>query len=134
MFANSFLLTAYTAMSGYRIRPLSPETCLFELFSLSLHPEDEVSEAPMAPTPISYNDPSIPEIPAQDYSNLPIQQLGLHAKGFEYMRLSREMEGLISDYQRLIDGYLAGVDPARLAKAAGIVCSGYEREIRDIGF
>ena len=27
-------------------------------------------------------------IPAQDFSNLPRQQQGLHARGFEFMRLS----------------------------------------------
>ena len=36
-------------------------------------------------------------IPAQDFSNLPRQQKGLHAKGFEYMRLSNQIEGLISN-------------------------------------
>ena len=32
-------------------------------------------------------------IPAQDFSNLPKQQKGLHAKGFEYMRLSTRSRG-----------------------------------------
>ena len=47
-------------------------------------------------------------IPAQDFSNLPRQQKGLHAKGFEYMRLSDQIEGLISNFERVIDGFLAG--------------------------
>jgi hypothetical protein len=34
----------------------------------------------------------------------------------------------------LIDGYLEGVEPAKLAKATQIVCSGYDSPIHDIGF
>ena len=34
----------------------------------------------------------------------------------------------------LIDGYLAGLDPQKLAKAANVVNNGYESPIRDIGF
>ena len=37
------------------------------------------------------------------------QQKGLHAKGFEYMRLSDEIEGLISNFERVVDGFLAGL-------------------------
>ena len=50
------------------------------------------------------------------------------------MRLSHSHEGLISNYQRLIDGYLAGRDPDLLAKAAHVVNSGFEAPIADIGF
>jgi nitrite reductase/ring-hydroxylating ferredoxin subunit len=133
IFPHYFLLPFFSAMSSYRVRPLGPETCLFEIWALSLHPEDEQREAPKAPVPKAHDDPSFPEIPRQDYSNLPLQQLGLHAHGFDYMRLSERMEGMISNYQRLIDGYLTGVEPARLAKATQVVCSGYDSPIRDLG-
>jgi phenylpropionate dioxygenase-like ring-hydroxylating dioxygenase large terminal subunit len=103
MFPHYFLLPMFSAMSSYRIRPLGPETCLFEIWALSLHPEGEERDPPIAPAPMRHDDPVYPEIPAQDYSNLPLQQLGLHAKGFEYMRLSKDVEGMISNYQRLID-------------------------------
>ena len=53
-------------------------------------------------------------IPAQDFSNLPSQQKGLHAKGFEYMRLSDQIEGLISNFERVVDGFLAGLPYDRL--------------------
>jgi carnitine monooxygenase subunit len=134
MFPHYFLLPMFTGMSSYRIRPLTPETCLFELWSLSLHAEGEQRDAPEAPEPIPYDDPRIPEIPLQDYYNLPLQQLGLHARGFEYMRLAKSVEGMISNYQRLIDGYLAGIEPAKLAKASQIVNSGLDSPIKDIGF
>ncbi|MFY9764885.1 MAG: aromatic ring-hydroxylating dioxygenase subunit alpha, partial [Mycobacterium sp.] len=55
------------------------------------------------------DDPHWPPIPAQDFSNLPRQQMGLHSKGFEYMRLSDQIEGLISNFERVVDGFLAGL-------------------------
>jgi Rieske 2Fe-2S family protein len=55
------------------------------------------------------DDPHWPPIPAQDFSNLPRQQKGLHSKGFEYMRLSDQIEGLISNFERVVDGFLAGL-------------------------
>jgi phenylpropionate dioxygenase-like ring-hydroxylating dioxygenase large terminal subunit len=132
MFPHYFLLPYYAGMSGYRVRPLTPETCLFELWSLAFLPDD----APRitAPTVLPHDSPEIPEIPRQDYSNLPRQQLGLHATGFEYMRLSNQMEGMISNYQRLIDGYLAKLDPQKLAKAQHAVNDGFNRPINDLGF
>ena len=134
MFPHFFLLPSFAAMSSYRIRPLTPETCLFEIWSLVLRPEDQPYDTPKGPTMLPYDSPDFPEIPMQDYSNLPIQQLGLHAGKFTHMRLSRDQEGMISNYQRLVDGYLAGLDNQTLAKATTIVNSGYNAPILDIGF
>jgi phenylpropionate dioxygenase-like ring-hydroxylating dioxygenase large terminal subunit len=133
-FPHYFLLPMFGNAASYRIRPLGPEKCLFELWSLSLYPEGEKRERPVAPVPMRHDDPRWPPIPQQDFSNLPLQQLGLHAKGFDYMRLSRDREGLISNYQRLIDGYLSGVEKDKLTRAMRIVCSGIDAEIEDIGF
>jgi len=133
MFPHFFLLPHFSAMASYRIRPLTPETCLFEIWSLALRPEDEERPVPTPPTPRAHDDPGFPEIPRQDYSNLPLQQLGLHAGGFDYMRLSRDFEGLISNYQRLIDGYLTGTDPKKLVMAQNLVNRGYDAPIADIG-
>jgi hypothetical protein len=41
----------------------------------------------------------------------------LHAKGFEFMRLSTQIEGLISNFERLVDGFLAGLPYERLVPA-----------------
>ena len=90
--------------------------------------------APKQPTILPYDSQDFPEIPAQDYSNLPLQQLGLHAGEFKFMRLSKDSEGMISNYQRLLDGYLAGLDQDLLAKAQHVVNSGFESPIKDIGF
>jgi hypothetical protein len=83
---------------------------------------------------LPYDSEQFPEIPMQDYSNLPRQQLGLHAGGFTHMRLSREQEGMISNYQRLIDGYIEGRDAETLRSAQTVVNSGYNAPILDIGF
>jgi len=131
-FPHYFLLPYFAGMSGYRIRPLTPETCLFELWSLAFLPDD----APRLtqPTVLPHTSPEIPEIPRQDYSNLPLQQLGLHAEGFEFMRLAGKVEGMISNYQRLIDGYLAGLEPEVLAAASRTINCGFDTPILDIGF
>ncbi|MBV8804701.1 MAG: aromatic ring-hydroxylating dioxygenase subunit alpha [Sinobacteraceae bacterium] len=133
-FPHFFLLPTFSAMSAYRIRPLGPESCLFELWSLAFIPDDPPSERPRAPTMLAHDSKEFPPIPQQDYSNLPRQQKGLHGRGFEYMRLSKDWEGLISNYQRLIDGYLAQEDPAKLARAQNLVNDGFDHPIADIGF
>ncbi len=130
-FPHYFLLPGFGAMSSYRIRPLGPETCLFELYSLILTPEGEERPRPRAPEPILVDDPSWPAIPAQDYSNIPLQQLGLHAEGFDYMRLSREREGSISNYHRVIDGFLEGRDRRTLTRGMANACAEIDSPIMD---
>ena len=142
MFPHFFLLPTLGAMSSYRVRPLTPETCFFELWSLVIRPEGDDFEVPTEPTILPYDSPDFPEIPRQDYFNLPIQQLGLH--DLEYMRLARGAEGrgvshnggegMISNCHRLIDGFLAGRDRDTLAKAQAVVNCGFESPILDIGF
>ena len=137
MFPHFFLLPVVGAMASYRVRPLTPETCLFEIWCLVLRPEGEPFDTPTEPTILPYNSPDFPEIPRQDYSNLPLQQLGLH--NLDFMRIGKganggDSEGLISNYQRLIDGYLAGRDAETLRKAQNVVNSGFDSTILDIGF
>ena len=132
IFPHFFLLPLVSAMSSYRIRPLTAETCLFEIWSLVLRPEGVEYDTPSEPTMLPYNSQAFPEIPRQDYSNLPIQQLGLH--NLDEFRLAKDVEGTISNYQRLIDGYLAGLDWDRLVHAHHVVNSGYDSPIMDIGF
>jgi phenylpropionate dioxygenase-like ring-hydroxylating dioxygenase large terminal subunit len=132
MFPHYFVLPSMGAMSSYRCRPLTPETCYFEIWSLVIRPESEEYDTPTKATFLEYNSPDYPEIPRQDYSNLPLQQLGLH--NMKEMRLSRDWEGLISNYQRLIDGYIAGLDDDKLVTGQNRVNHGYDRPICDIGF
>ncbi len=88
-----------------------------EIWSLTRFPAGQEADRPTPPEVWDSDDPRWPPIPAQDFSNLPRQQRGLHAKGFAYMRLSEKGEGHISNYQRMIDGFLAGLPHERLLPA-----------------
>ena len=69
------------------------------------------------------------------YSNLPRQQLGLHGRTFEYMRLAERTEGHISNYQRVIDGFLAGFSHEKLVPALGrLNVNPLDRSIVEIPF
>lgn len=133
-FPNFFVLPMYSSASAYRFRPLGPEETLMEIWSLTRYPEGEVRERLPAPEPWKPNDPRWPPIPAQDFSNLPRQQRGLHARGFEYMRLSSGLEGHVSNFQRTIDGFLSGLSHERLAGALEQVnVYPFDRPIADLG-
>jgi phenylpropionate dioxygenase-like ring-hydroxylating dioxygenase large terminal subunit len=113
-FPHWFVLPMYSSASQYRFRPLGPEETLMEIWSLTRFPEGQEPPTPPQPEVWAHDDPRWPPIPAQDFSNLPRQQRGLHAKGFEYMRLSQQIEGHIGNFHRLIDGYLTGVPSEKL--------------------
>ncbi|MFT4025244.1 MAG: aromatic ring-hydroxylating dioxygenase subunit alpha [Novosphingobium sp.] len=134
VFPHYFLLPFFSSMSSYRIRPLGPEKCLFELWSLTFFPPGEEPEAPQEPTILPYDSQEFPPIPRQDYSNIPINQVGLHADGFEFMRLSKDIEGMISNYQRIIDGYLADVPQDKLAKATHTLGGNFDGKIFEYDF
>jgi phenylpropionate dioxygenase-like ring-hydroxylating dioxygenase large terminal subunit len=132
LFPHYFLLTYFTSMSSYRIRPLGPESCLFELWSLTQYPEGEEPEVPMEPTMLPFDSQDFPMIPRQDYSNIPIQQKGMHSEGFDYLRLSKDREGLISNYHRLIDGYIADQPLQTLANATTKLGGNFDGKILDL--
>ena len=117
LFPNYFLLPFFTSTSTYRIRPTGPESCFFELWSLT-HFVPGTEPAPvMEPTILPFDSKEIPPIPQQDYSNIPLQQKGMRATGFDFMRLSKDKEGMISNYNRILDGHLEGKDLKKLAAA-----------------
>lgn len=134
IFPHYFLLPFFSSMSSYRIRPTGPESCLFEIWSLTAFPEGQEPEPPMEPIVLPHDSQNFPPIPRQDYSNIPAQQKGLHAEGFDFMRLSKDIEGLISNYQRLIDGYLGDVDPNKRAAANQQLGGNFDGRILDLGF
>ena len=134
-FPHYFVLPMYSSASSYRFRPLGPEETLMELWSLSRFPEGEEPGIPTPPEPWAPDDPRWPPIPAQDFSNLPRQRKGLHAKGFEYMRLSSGLEGHISNFERTVDGFLAGLPDERLLPALQLLnVSPFDKPILDLGF
>jgi glycine betaine catabolism A len=134
-FPHFFVLPMYSSASSYRFRPLGPEETLMEIWSLTRYPSGSEPATPPVPEVWEHNDPRWPPIPAQDFSNLPRQQKGLHAKGFEYMRLSAGAEGGISNFERLIDGFLAGLPHEALASGLRAVnVNPLESPVADLGF
>jgi nitrite reductase/ring-hydroxylating ferredoxin subunit len=116
-FPHFFVLPMYSSATSYRFRPLGPEETLMDMWSLTRFPEGEEPDAPPIPEWWESDDPRWPPIPTQDFSNLPKQQRGLHARTFDYMRLSERNEGHISNYQRVLDGFLAGYPTQQLLPA-----------------
>jgi phenylpropionate dioxygenase-like ring-hydroxylating dioxygenase large terminal subunit len=116
-FPHYFVLPMYSSASSYRFRPLGPEETLMEIWSLTRFPEGCERPRPTPPEVWECDDPRWPPIPAQDFSNLPRQQRGLHAQGFEYMRISERAEGHLSNFERTLDGFLAGLPHERLLPA-----------------
>jgi carnitine monooxygenase subunit len=130
LFPHYFLLPFFSNMSAYRIRPTGPESCIFELWSLTFHPEGKEPPPVLEPRVLPYDSQDFPEIPRQDYSNIPLQQKGMHAKGFDFMRLSKDIEGMISNYNRIIDGHLRGVDQSKLATATNMLGGNFDGKIK----
>jgi phenylpropionate dioxygenase-like ring-hydroxylating dioxygenase large terminal subunit len=133
-FPHYFTLPMYSSASSYRFRPLGPEETLMEIWSLTRYPEGLEPVKPIPPEVWECDDARWPPIPTQDFSNLPRQQKGLHAKGFEYMRLSERIEGGISNFERTVDGFLAGLPYEKLFQALRAVnVNPLESPIADLG-
>jgi phenylpropionate dioxygenase-like ring-hydroxylating dioxygenase large terminal subunit len=134
-FPHYFVLPMYSSASSYRFRPLGPEETLMEVWSLTRFPEGCNPGKPTPPDLWECDDPRWPPITAQDFSNLPRQQRGLHAKGFEYMRLSERAEGHLANFERTLDGFLAGLPYEKLFPALQAVnVNPLERPVVDIDF
>src|SRR6185437_8422595 len=96
-------------------------------------PPEQITPKPTPPVPTAPDDPRWPPIPAQDFSNLPKQQKGLHSRSFEYMRLSSRIEGLISNFERVIDGFLAGLPYDTLVPAIQKTNTTIDVPVADLG-
>jgi glycine betaine catabolism A len=116
-FPHFFVLPMYSSASSYRFRPLGPEETLMEIWSLTRFPEGSEPAKLPEPDPWDCADDRVPPIPIQDFSNLPRQQRGLHARSFEFMRLSEQIEGHISNFHRVIDAYLDGYPTDKILPA-----------------
>jgi hypothetical protein len=133
-FPHYFVLPMYSSASSYRFRPLGPEETLMEVWSLTRFPEGEARPKPTPPEVWEFDDPRVPPIPTQDFANLPKQQRGLHQRGIEYLRISPEIEGHISNFERTVDGFLEGLPYEQLLKALQqINLNPLERPIVDLG-
>jgi nitrite reductase/ring-hydroxylating ferredoxin subunit len=133
-FPHFFVLPMYSSASSYRFRPLGPEETLMEIWSLTRFPEGEEPPRLEPPEVWDHDDKRWPPIPAQDFSNLPRQQRGLHAKGFEYMRLSEQIEGHIGNLHRTVDGFLNRLPYDKLLPAIrALNVNPLDRAVVDVG-
>ena len=132
LFPNHFGLNYFTGMTTYRIRPLGPESCLFEIWSLTHMAPGSEGPVPMEPIILPYDSKDFPQIPQQDYSNIPIQQRGLHSTGFEFMRLSKDREGLISNNHLVIDALIAGKPFSKITAATRKLAYNFDGPILDL--
>lgn len=110
-FPNFFVLPQYANALLYRSRPYGgdPESCLFELWSVTIPAEGDDLPRPEALGPFAPDDASAwPVIPLQDFSNIERQQRGLHSRSIAGMRLSSTYEAGIANMHRHLDGYLDG--------------------------
>lgn len=134
-FPHTFILPTFSSASAYRFRPLGPEQTLMEIWSLTRFPEGSSRPGrPMPPTPRAPDDPGWPPIPGQDFGNIPKQQKGLHNRGFNYLRLAKNIEGLISNFERVIDGFLAGLPHYQLVPAIQQTNTTIDVPIADFAF
>jgi hypothetical protein len=133
-FPNFFLLPVYGNAASYRVRPLGPEETLFEIWTTTLMPEGTDPPQFEGPAFRAHDDPSWPDVVRQDFANLPRQQAGLRSPGFDSMRLSPEVEGLISNFHRAIDGYLANRPQKDLLSAIQKVSGGIDAPITEIDY
>ena len=118
-FPHFFVLPMYSSASSYRFRPLGPGgDADGDLVADPVPRGRGAAAARRRPRCGTTTTRAWPPIPTQDFSNLPRQQRGLHAQGFEYMRLSEQAEGHISNFERTIDGFLAGLPHERAAAGA----------------
>jgi phenylpropionate dioxygenase-like ring-hydroxylating dioxygenase large terminal subunit len=132
-FPHYFVLPMYSSASAYRFRPVGPEETIMEIWSLTRFPAGDEPDPPPAPERWECDDPRWPPIPAQDFSNLPRQQRGLHARGFEYMRLSERAEGGIANFERAVDCFLAGLPyPELLAALRAVNVNPLESPLADV--
>lgn len=132
-FPNFFMLSPLTAASSYRMRPIGPEETLMEIWALERFPRGEEPSKFSTPVPLAHNDPAIPEVPAQDFSNLPRQQLGIHAPNLRHLRLAQHAEGMISNFERLVDGYLEGWSTEQLLDGLCKVNGSIDQPIKPMG-
>ena len=110
VFPNYFVLPQFGNALLYRSRPNGddPESCLFDVWSVSIPTPDTVSpratpEGPYAPDDAGH----WPRIPLQDFSNIGRQQRGIHSRSIDSIRLSHVYEGGIEAMHRELDRYLA---------------------------
>jgi phenylpropionate dioxygenase-like ring-hydroxylating dioxygenase large terminal subunit len=109
LFPNFFVLPQYGNALSYRCRPHedNPEKCRFEVWSLTLYPEDQEPGRAHLKGRFAQDDAeNWGMIPRQDFSNMERQQRGLHSDSFQQLRLATNWEGAIANLHYEVDRYI----------------------------
>ena len=119
-FPHFFVLPMYSSASAYRFRPLGPEETLMEIWSLARFTEGDEPRHPLRPKCGSATIRGGRRSPRRTSPTSRASRRVSTRKGFEYMRLSAGLEGHISNFQRTVDGFLAGLPYEQLLPGAGV--------------
>jgi phenylpropionate dioxygenase-like ring-hydroxylating dioxygenase large terminal subunit len=110
LFPNFFVLPMYGNALSYRFRPYNddPEWTRFEVWSLTMYPEDEQpGRATLAGRYAPDDIDNWGLIPRQDFSNMARQQRGVHSRSYMAHRLATDMERAIGNMHEELDRYLS---------------------------
>ncbi len=84
----------------YRSRPMTPNTCEYDIWSLSIRPEGEVIPRAIEGLGAPWGEHWFVH---QDISTLELHQIGLRTDGYEATRLSPRLEALICNWHLALD-------------------------------
>jgi hypothetical protein len=72
-------------------------------------------------------------VPTRDLAHLPRQQQGVHAPSLTHLRLEEKQEGLISNFEQLIDGFICGWSEAEISDGYGKAIGAIDQPIAPMG-
>ena len=135
-FPHYFVLPMYSSASSYRFRPLGPEETLMEIWSLTRFPEGERAGAARAARGVGVRRSTVAADPRAGLLEPARGSSGACTPGASSTcGCPSGLEGHISNFERTIDGFLAGLPYERLLPALHVVnVNPLERPIVDIGF
>ena len=134
LFPHYFLLPFFSSMSSYRIRPLGPESCLFEIWSLThAAPKARSRSRRWSRRCCRTTARSSRRSRSRTIRTSRSSRRACTRQGSNSCACRRTSKGLISNYQRIIDGYLVGVAPDKLAKATQLLGGNFDGKILDLG-
>jgi Ring hydroxylating alpha subunit (catalytic domain) len=100
IFPNFTLVAGLGTALIYRSRPLTPNSCEYDIWSLSIRAEGEAIPRAIEGMGAPWENHWFVH---QDVSNIELQQIGLRTDGYGATRLSPRLEAMISNWHRALD-------------------------------
>ncbi len=117
-FPHYFVLPMYSSASSYRFRPLGPEETLMEIWSLTRFPERQrAGEADGRPSPGSATTLGGRRSPRRTSRTCRGSRRACTRRASSTCACPSELEGDISNFERTVDGFLAGLPYEKLLPA-----------------